>query len=199
MARRVASLDDYRNKNQGSQGSDDESEKYYAGGVDNKSGGGSGLNIVGPPSSRSNNPLDEAFRRASETGPPPGDVNPDEFTLITRYRNGFTVNDGPLRDYDSPESVQFLKALDKGMVPKELAAANGGDISISLKDKSSEDFIPPAYTAFSKGTALGGVSKDPSSAFIFAEGASIMPTIDDSKPNAVLQVRLPDGRREKIK
>lgn len=197
MARRVATLDDYKNKKQGSD--EDDSEKYYAGGVDNKSGGGSGLNIVGPPTSRSNNPLDEAFRRASESGPAPVDANPDEFRLITRYRNGFTVDDGPLRDYNSPESIQFLKALDKGIVPRELAAANGGDISISLKDRSSEDFIPPAYTAFSKGAALGGVSKDPSSAFIFAEGASIMPTIDDSKPTTVLQVRLPDGRREKIK
>jgi len=37
---------------------------------------------------------------------------------ITLYRNGFTVNDGPLRDLTSPENRLFLACLELGEVPQ---------------------------------------------------------------------------------
>jgi hypothetical protein len=58
--------------------------------------------------------------------------------------NGFTVNDGPLKDYNSTESVQFMKEMDKGRLPKSLAAANAGGFQIFLKDKYTETF--PEHT-----------------------------------------------------
>ena len=33
---------------------------------------------------------------------------------ITFYRQGFVVDDGPLRKYDSPENAAFLKDIDNG-------------------------------------------------------------------------------------
>ena len=37
---------------------------------------------------------------------------------ITIYRNGFTVDDGPLRDPNAPENVDFIRDLSRGVVPR---------------------------------------------------------------------------------
>lgn len=47
---------------------------------------------------------------------PPVVFNP-KARRITLYRNGFTVDDNPLRDLISIESLQFIAKLEKGEVP----------------------------------------------------------------------------------
>ena len=37
--------------------------------------------------------------------------------LVTLYRNGFTFDNGPLRDFTSPENAQFLRSIQKGEIP----------------------------------------------------------------------------------
>ena len=37
--------------------------------------------------------------------------------VITLYRNGFIVDDGPFRDITAPENHVFIKALEEGRVP----------------------------------------------------------------------------------
>ena len=49
----------------------------------------------------------------------------DRQTIITMYRNGFTVDDGPLRDLTSPENRSFLASLERGQAPE-------GNLSITL-------------------------------------------------------------------
>jgi hypothetical protein len=39
---------------------------------------------------------------------------------ITLYQNGFLLNDGELRDYESPENKEFMKVLKDKKVPKEI-------------------------------------------------------------------------------
>jgi UBX domain-containing protein 1 len=39
---------------------------------------------------------------------------------ITLYRNGFTINDGPLRDLTAPENIAFIKDLERGVIPQGL-------------------------------------------------------------------------------
>lgn len=39
---------------------------------------------------------------------------------ITLYKNGFTVDDGPLRDLESPENRKFVQALVSGFIPAEV-------------------------------------------------------------------------------
>lgn len=39
-------------------------------------------------------------------------------TRVTLYRNGFTVDDGPLRDFTSPANASFLRAIEQGNVPE---------------------------------------------------------------------------------
>jgi len=39
---------------------------------------------------------------------------------VTLYRNGFTVEGGDLREYNTEENKEFMSELNKGYVPKEL-------------------------------------------------------------------------------
>ncbi|KAL0353255.1 UNVERIFIED_CONTAM: Plant UBX domain-containing protein 4 [Sesamum angustifolium] len=43
---------------------------------------------------------------------------------IVFWRNGFTVNDGPLRRLDDPENAPFLESIRKSECPKELEPAD---------------------------------------------------------------------------
>ena len=45
---------------------------------------------------------------------------PDTEIRITLYQNGFTVEGGELRDYESEENKKFMKELNEGYVPTEL-------------------------------------------------------------------------------
>lgn len=45
---------------------------------------------------------------------------------ITFWRDGFTVDDGPLRRTDDPENAQFLADINRGQVPRELEASSNG-------------------------------------------------------------------------
>lgn len=133
---------------------------------------------------------------------------------ITLYRNGFQVDDGPLRSLEDPSSRAFLEDLrlgsvspplaamlghssarmactgargserpstatsspsllfkvqsavlsfsplirgvDSRRVPKELVDGGGSDVTVQLVDKMQEDYVPPAYVAYSgTGHSLG--------------------------------------------
>ena len=45
---------------------------------------------------------------------------PDTEIRITLYQNGFTVEGGELRDYESEANKKFMKELNDGYVPEEL-------------------------------------------------------------------------------
>ena len=63
--------------------------------------------------------MQRASNNSNEAGsvPPPVDAGGNN-RRITMYRNGFTVDDGPIRDLTSPESRAFLASLESGDVPR---------------------------------------------------------------------------------
>ena len=85
---------------------------------------------------------------------------PDTEVRITVYQNGFTVDEGEFREYDTPENKEFMKELNEGYVPKELRAKYNKPVGVALEDRRKEKFIPPpppAYVAYSgTGMSLGG-------------------------------------------
>lgn len=205
-------------------------QELYAGGVDNR-GGGSGLSVLGPPPSSSRagggaSVFDSIVSKAQNPGAAGGSAHEDDDEddrpvggvpngrKITLYRNGFTVDDGPLRDLTSPESRDFIAKLEKGEVPAELSAGavprtNGRQhvIDINLNDKRSEDYVappPPAYVAFSGGNSLGSSSSSSSSSGVGVFTPAVLslvsvPDVDESQPTTTLQVRMHDGKKLKIK
>lgn len=82
--------------------------------------------VLGPPPSSSNRGaagvFDNIVQRASNPGEDGGALPPADSDAnsrrITMYRNGFTVDDGPLRDLTSPESRAFIASLENGDVPQ---------------------------------------------------------------------------------
>lgn len=60
---------------------------------------------------------------------------PDVEIRITLYQNGFTIENGEFRDYNTPENKEFMKELNEGYVPKELRGKYNKPIGIALEDR----------------------------------------------------------------
>jgi UBX domain-containing protein 1 len=122
--------------------------------------------------------------------------------VIKFWKNGLTVDDGPLRALDDPAQKEFLDSINKGIVPMELrerhrALQAQGGLDVSVEDHRTEDFVEPAYRAFSgSGANLGRAA--PPAAAVVAKGSGKAAVVDDSKPTTTIQVKLVNGKREKI-
>ncbi|DBA04317.1 TPA: hypothetical protein N0F65_002079 [Lagenidium giganteum] len=179
--------------------------QYYAGGASGR-GGGSGLSVIGSDGGGNGDHVANIIARAREqaqagaTGAGAGAGPAAGGHVITFYRDGFTVNDGPYRLRSDPANRPFLEAIERGVVPRELEGESQNEqVDISLVDKRHEDFKAPpapAYTAFSgQGQTMGssGFAAD----VVMQQGAvaAERPVIDDKKPKTTLQIRLHNGNR----
>ena len=126
---------------------------------------------------------------------------------VTMWQNGFQVNDGPFRSNDDEDSKKFIADLERGLVPAEIRNEMKNRRAVtafSLVDKRDTDYVPPpppAYVAFSSGTALGASNSN--SAFVITPeiiaSNNVAPVVIDSEPNTTLQFRTIDGRRLRIR
>jgi len=63
---------------------------------------------------------------------------------LTLYRNGFTIEDGPLYPFSDPESVEILREIRMGRVPKHVAGVERGeDVEMVLDNREHEEYTPP--------------------------------------------------------
>lgn len=117
---------------------------------------------------------------------------------LEKYRDGFTVDDGPYRRLDDPNNAEFLRALAMGRPPAELAG--DGDVVVGLLDKRTEEFVE-AFQSFSgEGNSLGGTATaSADGAFDPVSLPETPPPLDDHKPVTSIQVRLPNGTRRVIR
>lgn len=65
---------------------------------------------------KQNSELIISLKRILIFGRKPGDNNKsgDVNCKITLYQNGFQVDNGPFREYNTPENQEFMKDLNKG-------------------------------------------------------------------------------------
>ncbi|RUS87533.1 hypothetical protein EGW08_004709 [Elysia chlorotica] len=127
------------------------------------------------------------------------------------WKNGFSVDDGPLRDFNSPENKQFLDSIAKGEVPQELIReAHGGEVNLDMEDHRAEEFVKPKVKvkAFSgAGHTLGSEEPDSfspvptvvSAAPPAGDRAAQAIQVDETKPVTNVQLRLADGKRLVLK
>eukprot|EP00900_Chrysochromulina_parva_P008263 jgi/Chrpa1/17438/Chrysochromulina_OHIO_Genome00000841-RA len=203
---------------------DDKRQAYYAGGQ-GKNGGGSGQEVLDPREfmKRARDEMGaqsiDAHRAAGggQAGPStftgaghtlsgeqvqgaPAPKPPTEHS-ITFYKDGFTVDDGPLRKGDDPANAAFLAAVNQGQMPAELIGEDGaaeGDVHII--DKSGEAYKPPPVTL--KPFSGEGRSMRDESAAAGSSAAATEPqelTLDMAAPTTTLQVRMADGSRKVVK
>lgn len=151
--------------------------------------------------------LGDEWRPSQRVEPPAtGQVQkePDVITVtLIFYRQGFTVDDGPLRDYTDPENAEFLKAINKGHVPLELLQKTGNrPVEVNLMDRKGEDYKPPpkVIKPFSgEGQRLGGPSSatppQPTTVPTSSSNRSSRAEVDLRQPTTSVQIRLHDGTR----
>ena len=143
---KLATLNDLKKK--GGDGDQKRDNELFVGGLDNRGGGSgasllhlifvnadgmhlyTGLNVLPNDAEAggrrgSSDIFDRIMQRAidgstsRETGDTPADSDPAGPTRkITLWRNGFSVDDGPLRDPAISESQQFMERLDRGQIPR---------------------------------------------------------------------------------
>eukprot|EP01059_Diplonema_ambulator_P019493 TRINITY_DN3285_c0_g1_i1.p1 TRINITY_DN3285_c0_g1~~TRINITY_DN3285_c0_g1_i1.p1 ORF type:complete len:339 (+),score=72.43 TRINITY_DN3285_c0_g1_i1:43-1059(+) len=126
---------------------------------------------------------------------------------ITMWKNGFSVDDGPLRDASVPADKVFIDDIKKGKIPKEILEkvreADGSypEVVFTLEDKQEAAYEPPKkqFKAFSgEGRSLGSSSSSaPVSAPAPAtsSGTRTPLIVDELKPTTTIQLTLPDGTR----
>lgn len=125
------------------------------------------------------------------------------------WRNGFNVNDGPLRAFDDPANREFLSSISRGEVPRELLKiARNGQVSLDMEDHRHEEFnqVKKAVQAFTgEGFRLGAVTPETISSSESnslssdhkqdEESAKKRLSTDETKPSTSIQIRLADGTR----
>ncbi|XP_052797412.1 NSFL1 cofactor p47-like [Mya arenaria] len=122
--------------------------------------------------------------------------------VLKLWKDGFSVNDGPLRDFKDPANQDFLGAISKGEVPQELIReARGGEVNLNMEDHRTENYVKPkaSLKAFAgEGHTLGSpaptvVTSSPASKASSPPKSSLR--LDESKPTTTIQIRLADGSR----
>eukprot|EP00871_Galdieria_phlegrea_P004683 jgi/Galph1/5215/GphlegSOOS_G3867.1 len=121
---------------------------------------------------------------------------------LTFYRNGFQVDDGPLRSFDDPANQQFLREVESGYVPREMEEPGMGNVSINLIDKKDEEYVvpkPKVQPFTGKGYRLTEGNEQQASSSV--RDSSHLPEeappsqFDPNRPATSIQIRLHDGTR----
>ncbi|KAF5726465.1 hypothetical protein HS088_TW22G00143 [Tripterygium wilfordii] len=160
------------------------------------------------PSSSSNAFIGTARRLSGETvsyvPQPPEAVN----HVVTFWRNGFTIDDGPLRRLDDPQNALFLESIKNSECPQELVPADRRTrVSVDLV-RRNEDYSEPERRSIpfqGAGRTLGSsTSTDTPPASSKPNVGSNLKTaplpsagliVDLSSPATSIQIRLADGTR----
>eukprot|EP00577_Skeletonema_sp_RCC1716_P020166 CAMPEP_0113412508 /NCGR_PEP_ID=MMETSP0013_2-20120614/22880_1 /TAXON_ID=2843 ORGANISM="Skeletonema costatum, Strain 1716" /NCGR_SAMPLE_ID=MMETSP0013_2 /ASSEMBLY_ACC=CAM_ASM_000158 /LENGTH=306 /DNA_ID=CAMNT_0000299021 /DNA_START=69 /DNA_END=989 /DNA_ORIENTATION=+ /assembly_acc=CAM_ASM_000158 len=140
------------NNNSDSDSEDNDENNRYVGGVSSR-GGGSGLAVL--PNHESSggggrnaaaasdsifNLAEAGGEQAATAGAGGGEVR----RMITMYRSGFTVDNGPYRRLEDPSNAEFLGSLARGLIPRELREdaeeSGGGEVMVGLVDKRGEEY-----------------------------------------------------------
>ncbi|KAL0442982.1 UNVERIFIED_CONTAM: Plant UBX domain-containing protein 4 [Sesamum latifolium] len=124
---------------------------------------------------------------------------------IVFWRNGFTVNDGPLRRLDDPENAPFLESIRKSECPKELEPADRrSSVHVNLMRREENCPEPEiCHVPFQGvGRTLGGSSateSGPETTVAAPTNSAPSPStsleVDTSLPSTTIQLRLADGTR----
>ncbi|KAJ3096441.1 hypothetical protein HDU97_005900 [Phlyctochytrium planicorne] len=167
----------------------------------------------------------QGFKLGSEDKPAeviPGAQVEKEQELVERrltfWKNGFSIEDGPLLSYTDPQNEQLLRAINSGRAPTSILNVEFGQpVEVKVDHRMQEDYVPPAKKPFStfsgSGNRLGGVTSSgagSSSATMpgaFPSSSAAQPAapafpaiaVDPSAPSTSIQVRLASGARLVVK
>ncbi|XP_073048065.1 plant UBX domain-containing protein 4-like [Primulina eburnea] len=124
---------------------------------------------------------------------------------IVFWRNGFTVDDGPLRRLDDPENAPFLESIRKSECPKELEPADrraSVHVNLIRREENRPEIEAPRVPFQGVGRTLGSSSETepvPETTGLATLRGAPSPSpglvVDRSQPSTAIQLRLADGTR----
>ena len=63
--------------------------------------------------------------------------------VLTLWRNGFTIDNGPLFPFSDPETLEILREIRMGRVPRNIAGVQlGENVEMKLEKRDTEDWTP---------------------------------------------------------
>lgn len=76
--------------------------------------------------------------------------------VLTLWRNGFTIDNGPLFSFTDPESSEILREIRMGRVPRHVAGVQMGEnVEMKVEKRINEDWTPGPTSSRAGGTFLG--------------------------------------------
>lgn len=126
----------------------------------------------------------------------------EEKKRIVMWKNGFTFDNGPLRNYNDPVNAAFLEDIKQGKMPREIQQM-GADLLVELMDSRNEDYVEPpkVFNSFTgSGNKLGSASTTPVTTTTTSSTSSSVTNadpikVDESQPTTSIQIRCLDGSR----
>ncbi|XP_057247952.1 plant UBX domain-containing protein 4 [Beta vulgaris subsp. vulgaris] len=126
---------------------------------------------------------------------------------LTFWRNGFTVDDRPLRRFDDEGNAPFLESIKRTECPKELESADGKNPVIVNLVRRYENCPEPKKRRIAfegVGRTLGTsslVSSGPAPATALNSAPSPLMglVVDDKLPSTSIQLRVADGTRTALR
>lgn len=122
------------------------------------------------------------------------------------WKNGFNVDEEPLRSYDDPKNKEFLESIRRGEPPRELLNREEGEVHLDMQDRRDEEYVPPKnkYVLFNDGYKLGSPTPtvvsnlSPLDQEANEKKAKEELKLDETKPATQIQIRLSNGSRYKL-
>ena len=129
---------------------------------------------------------------------------PIKHVAIKFWKNGFSVDNGPLRNFNDPVNKEFLSSISKGDVPVELKhQLQNGEVHVDMEDHGEEEYKKPKEnpksfegTGYTLGSPTPQVIQEFSTKPVSSSSNALQSfSVDDSKPVTTIQIRLIDGTR----
>ena len=105
---------------------------FYVGGSER-----SGQQVIGPESNRNRDFLSAMLEagQSEESEEEDGSLRERREVVLRLWSEGFTVDEGQLREYSDPANSEFLEKIRRGMIPEELIAeARGNTVHCRMED-----------------------------------------------------------------
>lgn len=131
---------------------------------------------------------------------PKKEVKKPETVKLTMWKDGFTINEEPIRLYSDAKNKEFLDQITSGKLPMELVRF-GSEVALEMEDRRQEDYEEnqpkPTFKSFGgAGSRLGGTSSSgPPVPAPPAPARELLITVDPSKPKTKLRLRLASGKQ----
>ncbi|KAG8580113.1 hypothetical protein GDO81_007146 [Engystomops pustulosus] len=85
--------------------------------------------------------VNSLFEEAEDAGVLNASPEDEAEVVIKMWKNGFTINDGQLRDYTDSANRQFMDSMRKGELPPELHKTFAkNELSVNVEDRKSEEY-----------------------------------------------------------